>query len=87
MDTENGYTKHSTVGSDEGQEDAQCLIEGGRHLLQDYLDHLHKSSNDQDEGDGLQILQAKGVEHELLYQPGDDGGQRQYKGYGCRHAQ
>ena len=39
---EDGYAEHGTVGGDEGQEDAKCLIECGRHLLQDNLDHLHQ---------------------------------------------
>ena len=87
LDAEDGDTEHGAVGGDQGQEDAKGLIEGGRYLLQNNLDQLHQRGDDEDKGDGLQILQAEGVEHVFLYQPGDDGGQRQHKGDGGRHAQ
>ena len=87
LDHEDGDAEHGTVGRDERQEDAEGLIEGGRHFLQDDLHHLHQRGDDEDEGDGLQILKAEGVEHVFLYQPGDDGGERQHEGYCRRHAQ
>ena len=87
LDDQNGYTQHGAVGGDERQEDAQGLIERRRDLLEDDFDHLHQGGNDQDEGDGLQILQSEGVEHIGLNEPRNDGGQRHDEGNGCRHAQ
>ena len=45
---EDGHAQHGAVGRDERQEDAQCLIEWGRDLLQHNLDHLHQRGDDQD---------------------------------------
>ena len=87
LDHEDGHTEHGAVGRNQRQEDTQCLIEGGRHLLEDDLHHLHEGGNHEDEGYRLQILQPEGIEHELLYTPGNDRGERQHEGYGCRHTQ
>ena len=87
LDAEDGHAEHGAVRRDQRQEDAQRLIERRRHLLQHDLHHLHQRGDDQDEGDRLQILQAEGVEHVFLYEPGDDRGQRQHEGDGSRHTQ
>ena len=42
LDNKDGHTQHSTVGGDERKEDAQGLIECGRHLLEDNLNHLYQ---------------------------------------------
>ena len=87
LDAEDGHTKHGAVGGDEGEEDAKRLIESRRHFLKHDFDQLYQRGNDQNESDGLQILEAEGVEHVFLYQPGNDGGKCQHKRDSCRHAQ
>ena len=53
LDDQDGYAKYGTVGGDERQEDAERLIERWRHLLENNLNHLHKSGNDEDKSNGL----------------------------------
>ena len=65
LDNEDGHTEYSTVGGYQRQEDTQCLIKGGRHFLQDNLHHLHQGGDDEDEHNGLQVLEPKGIKYEL----------------------
>lgn len=87
LDNEDGNTQNTTVGSNQRQEYTQCLIKCGRNLFQDDFNHLHKSSDDQNEGNGLQIAQIKDIEHKLLDKERNDGGNGKHKGYGSRHTQ
>ena len=87
LDDEDGDTQHGTVRGDERQEDAQGLIECRRYFLQDDLHHLHQRSDDEDEGQRLQVLQAQRIEHKVLYEPRHDSGERHHKGHGGSHAQ
>ena len=83
---EDSHAEDAAVGGNQRKEHAERLIERGRELLQHDFDHLHEGSDDEDEGDGLQILQAEGVEHPYLHEIGDDGGNDQHEGYGQAHA-
>ncbi len=83
---ENGYTQDAAVGGDQGEEYSQGLIQGGADFLQDDFHQLHQGCNDEDKGNGLQILQAEGIQHVRLQQIGHQGGQCQHEGHGCTHA-
>ena len=63
------------------------LDRGGRHLLQDNLHHLHQRCDDKDECQRLQVLQAKGIEHIHLDEPGDDSSQSHHKRHSRTHTQ
>lgn len=67
------YAEHGTVGRDERQEDAECLIKCRTYLLENYLDHLHKSRNHEDENNSLHVLYAKRHEYIVLQQIYHDG--------------
>ena len=84
---ENGHAKHGAVGGDEWQEYSERLVEGGRDLLEDYLNHLHERRYDQDERYGLEILQAERVEHAFLQQESHHGGHGQHESHGHAHAE
>ena len=83
---EDGHTEDAAVGGDQGEEHTQRLIERGGEFLEHDLDHLHEGSDDEDEDDGLQVLQAEGVEHPHLQQVGHDGGDDEHEGHGQAHA-
>ena len=87
LDNEDCYTKHSTVGGDKRKEDTECLIEGWRHFLQHNLYHLNQGCDDEDEREGLQILQAERIEHVDLQKIGYDGCQCQHESYCSSHTQ
>lgn len=55
---QNSHTENTTVGRDKRQEDTKRLIQCRADLLQYDLNHLHEGSDDEDEEDGLQELQA-----------------------------
>mgnify|MGYP007057699782 CR=1 FL=1 len=57
-------TQNGAVGGDQRQEHAQSLIQGGNELLQEHLNHLNQSSDDQNEGDSLHIAQVKRLQQE-----------------------
>ena len=92
-----GHAEDAAVGSDEGKEDTQRLIEAGADLLQYNLHHLHEGSDDEDEDDGLQVGEVHGMafrredvgarSQEInLQQVGDEGGDHQHEGHGSGHA-
>ena len=87
LDNEDCYTKHSTVGGDKRKEDTESLVKGWRHFLQHNLNHLNQGCDDEDERQGLQILQAKRIEHVDLQKIGDDGCQCQHESYCSSHSQ
>ena len=66
LDNQDGYTQHSTVGSNQRQEDAKCLIKRRRNLLENNLYHLNQGGNHEDERQGLEILQSEWIEYILL---------------------
>ena len=86
LDDEDGNAEDTAVGRDERKEHAECLVEAGRHFLQDDFDHLHECGDDEDEGNRLQVAEAVGVEHELLDEVSDNRGQREHEGHGHTHA-
>ena len=63
------YWANAAVGGDQGQIDAQRVVQRNDILLQEDLDELHQHCNDQDEHDGLQVAQVSRVQNEDL-----DGG-------------
>ena len=80
------HTEDATVGGDERQIYPESLIECGRDLAQDNLDHLDKCSNDKNECYRLQISQPEGIEHEMLQCVGDHSRQGQHECYCHTHA-
>ena len=81
---ENSYTENTAVSRDERQEDAECLIEGRTDLLQDDLNHLHEGSDDEDEEDRLEELQAPRYEQHLQ-QVCNDRSEREHENNSCAH--
>ena len=63
---QNGHGQHAAVGGDQGQVNAQRIVQCNNILLQEDLDELHQHCNDQDEHDGLQVAQVSGVQNEDL---------------------
>ena len=84
---QDGHAKDAAVGGDERQEDAESLIERGRHLFENNLNHLNQSGYHKNERYGLQIFDLERHEHVDLQQIGHDGGQRQHECDGGAHAQ
>ena len=87
LDDEDGDPEDAAVRRDEWQEDAEGLIERRRYLLQDDLDHLHESGDDEDEGDGLHIDHVEGLEDELLQEEGAHRRECQDEGHGGTHTE
>ena len=63
-------TQHRAVGRDQGQEDAQRLIQGRTDFLEHDLHHLHESRNHEDKGDRLQEGDIKRDEEILVDEEG-----------------
>ena len=78
------YAEDGAVGGDEGQEDAERLVQCGRYLLQDDLHHLHEGGDDEDEGDGLQIDQVV-LDQENLNEIGDNRGDGEHESHSSGH--
>ena len=55
---QNGHSQHAAVGGDQGQINAQRVIQCNDVLLEEDLDELHQHSDDQNEHDGLQVAQT-----------------------------
>ncbi len=87
LDHQDRDAQHGAVGGDQGQEDAQRLIERRRELLEHDLDHLHEGRNHEDEDDRLHIDDVQRHEHIGLNQPRHDGRNGHHEGYGSSHAQ
>ena len=83
---EDGNAEDGAVRGDEGQEDAEGLVEGRRHLLQNDLHHLHEGSDDEDEGDGLQVFEVVALQ-ETLDEVSHDGSYREHEGHSGGHAE
>ena len=83
---EDGYTEDAAVGGDEGQEDAECLVQGRRHFLQHDLHHLHEGSDDEDEGYGLQVDEVI-LDEQDLNEIGDNRGYGKHESNGCGHTE
>ena len=52
-------TQNGAVGGDQGQEHAQSLVQSGDKLLQEHFHNLNQGGNDQNEGNGLHVLQVQ----------------------------
>ena len=63
---QNGDRQNTAVGGDQGQINAQRVIQCNHVLLEEDLDELHQNSNDQNEHDGLQVAQTSRVQNEDL---------------------
>ena len=63
---QNGDSQNTAVGGDQGQINAQRVIQCNHVLLEEDLDELHQNSNDQNEHDGLQVAQTSRVQNEDL---------------------
>jgi len=63
---------YGTVGGDQGQINAQRIVQSHDILLQEDLDELHEDCNDQNEHDGLQIAQTGGVQNMVVDDYGAD---------------
>ena len=87
LDDEDGDPEDAAVRRDEREEDAEGLVECRGHLLQDNLDHLHESGDDEDEGDGLHIDHVEGLEDELLQEEGAHRRECQDEGHGSTHTE
>ena len=87
LDVQQRHAQQGAVGGDEGQVNAQGLVQGGYALFQEHLHHLHNGGNDEDEGGSLHIPQIQGGEDVVVYRPGDHGGQGHDKGDGNAHPQ
>ena len=70
IDDQNGDSQNAAVGGDQGQVDAQRVVQRNDILLQEDLDELHQNCNDQNEHDGLQIAQTGGVQNKDLQREG-----------------
>ena len=79
-------TEDGAVGGYQGEEDAQCLIEGRAHFLEHNLDHLHERRYHQDERDRLQELKAEGHEKILVQQVGHQGCESDDEAHCKRHS-
>ena len=86
LDDKDSHTKDAAVGGDEGEEHTKCLIEGWHGLLKYHLNHLHQGCNDEDESNGLKILETKDIEHIHLNEVGDNRGNNQDCRYCHTHA-
>lgn len=86
LDDKDSHTQDTAVGGDERKEDPQRLIERGRHLLEDDLNHLHERRDDQDESYGLQVAQRERIEQQLLYEVGHYGGEHKHESHRHAHA-
>ena len=53
------HAQNGAVGGDQGQVHAQRLVQRGDALLQEHLHHLHDGGDDQNEGDGLHVVQSQ----------------------------
>ena len=58
---QDGDAQHAAVGGDQGQVDAQALVQGRDVLFQRDLDELDEDGDDEDEDDGLQIAEVIGL--------------------------
>ena len=64
---QNGDGQNTAVGGgDQGQINAQRVIQCNDVLLEEDLDELHQHSDDQNEHDGLQVAQTSRVQNEDL---------------------
>ena len=52
LHVEQCHAEYRAVGCDQGQEDAQHLVEHGAGLVHDHLGELHDHGNDQDKTQG-----------------------------------
>ncbi len=82
---EDGDTQNTTVGGDQRQEHAKCLVKSRRNLFQDDLDHLNQRGDDQDKADGLHKAQSELIQDIFLHQESNDGCDRQHECYCCTH--
>jgi len=83
---ENSHTENTAVGGDKRQEDTQRLVEGRTDFLEHNLNHLHECSDDEDEEDGLQELQAP-FDEQHLQQVRHYGREREHEDNRGTHAQ
>ena len=73
-------TQHDAVHHDEGDEEAEGLIDVGHVCLHDELHHRHKGGDDHDEAGDTYL-----VGDEALQQGDEDVGQHQHEGGGQTH--
>ena len=63
---QDGDSQHAAVGGDQGQVNAQRVVQGHDILLEEDLDELHQHGDDQNKHDGLQIAQLSRIQNEDL---------------------
>ncbi len=68
-------TEHGTVGRDQWQVNAECIVNGRRGLFQEHLHNLHKAGDDQNEYDRLKVLQMQRNEQKIIQQASNTGGE------------
>ena len=86
LNVQQGHAEDGAVRRDEGQVDAQRLIQRGDGLLQEHLDELHKGGDDEDEHDGLHVHEFQRHEQELVDGPGGRRGDAHDERDGEAHA-
>lgn len=87
LDVQKRHAQYGAVGGDEGQVDAQGLIQGGHALFQKHLHHLHNGGNDENESSSLHVPQVQRREDIVVHCPGNHGGQGHDEGDRYAHAQ
>lgn len=65
-DVQYGYTQNSTVGGDQRQIYAQCLVQSRNILLEDGFYQLYQCGDNQNEYDGLQVSQTIGLQQHII---------------------
>ena len=61
-----GHAKNCTVGGDQRQIHAKCLVKRRHAFLQEHFHKLYQRCNDQNEHDGLQISQIQRLQDQLV---------------------
>jgi hypothetical protein len=82
-DVEQGDAEHGAVGGDQRQVDAEHLVQHRAGLLDDQLGDLHDGGDDDDEGQGAQVVDARGDQHVVVHKVAGAAAQGEHEG-GCR---
>src|SRR3989339_1737067 len=77
--------EHGAVHRDEGEEDAQGQVEGGRETVDDHFEHLDDPGYHDDENDEGEVLDPQGLYDEVEDGPAD--GRADAYDHGDGHAQ
>ena len=69
LDIEQGHAQHGAVGGNQGQVDAQHLVERRRDFADHHFGELNHRGDNQDKGQNSQRAQFKGLDEEMLQEP------------------